>query len=448
MSSNKPYGYVPRYDDGSQILNDLPDGTKTYSVDIVRAASTTQRVVVRCLMCDVDVVEVVAGMDALPLRRRIGRHHVVQPDKPNLRALRHLCTLALHCQGLASRLAPPELPKPPPPVNLPALPPMWSEQDREDALLDTAEAIVGGQADVRNAVAMAGVDLGAACAAKKFAGLFQGCVVYVVELRDETVLCRRRQSARCVLGDLTPVQKLCDASGVETHYWFQDVKTGRMTDLSLAVLTAGHGPRPSAEPILACRAAARHAAAPSRPIPTAELSRATEPSSESALAPSSHGRVRSVPLKMREAAAEVDEAESEEEEEEEESSEFEKESSSESESEKESSSESESEEEEEEEEEEEKPGVLGRFIVERSSRSSEMLRIYGPNSDLRWCGPNNPISNEANRTGQPWFSWQDPKNPDSDLSTAKQILDDVAHQHSRLRSACKEQWGRISSRGT
>ena len=296
MSSNKPYGYVPRYDDGSQILNDLPDGTKTYSVDIVRAASTTQRVVVRCLMCDVDVVEVVAGMDALPLRRRIGRHHVVQPDKPNLRALRHLRTLALHCQGLASRLAPPELPKPPPPVNLPALPPMWSEQDREDALLDTAEAIVGGQADVRNAVAMAGVDLGAACAAKKLAGLFQGCVVYVVELRDETVLCRRRQSARCVLGDLTPVQKLCDASGVETHYWFQDVKTGRMTDLSLAVLTAGHGPRPSAEPILACRAAARHAAAPSRPIPTAELSRATEPSSESALAPSSHGRVRSVPL--------------------------------------------------------------------------------------------------------------------------------------------------------
>jgi len=86
-------------------------------------------------------------------------------------------------------------------------------------------------------------------------------------------------------------------------------------------------------------------------------------------------------------------------------------------------------------------------IVERMSRSSMLLRVLGPNRDLRWCGPGDPISNQANATGQSWFSWQDPKNPGSDLFTAKQILDDVANRHPRLRDACEEQWELISSRG-
>lgn len=86
-------------------------------------------------------------------------------------------------------------------------------------------------------------------------------------------------------------------------------------------------------------------------------------------------------------------------------------------------------------------------IVERMSRSSMLLRVLGPNRDLRWCGPGDPISNLANATGQPWFSWQDPKIPGSDLFTAKQILDDVANRHPQLRDACAEQWELISSRG-
>ena len=156
-------------------------------------------------------------------------------------------------------------------------------------LLDTARDVVARRADERNAACMAGVGLGSACAAERLEGEYRGHVVFKVDLRGKTCLLIGDKVLEAVLPNNTPLQMLCNREQLECeqHFQYSNSRTGRFEDLSEAVLSAGHGPRTTAD-----------------------------------------------------------------------------------------------------------------HIVERMSRSSMLLRVLGPNRDLRWCGPGDPISNQANATGR------------------------------------------------